>query len=223
MTKITAQPRLNTERDYLKSFAKQTLQKDQGPWIMHDPKDSRRPEGVKRGMVMFYNGMVMFYNGEVPHCDDMQWAWGGVGGCSIAAYYPLEVQSDEVENPFLYWAGSDRIPSGLDETDTVEVIFRDEDRSIEPAGFFNWLHDKESWDIVAYRKIPKSPLRAGIWYGFSGNADGSIPSGLLPDTQVSVRLRGGYETSYNQAHTWYWSIDPSSESIGDIVAFMLKH
>jgi hypothetical protein len=220
MTKITAQPRLNSETEYLEAFAKQTLRKDQGPWIMYDPNDNSPPENVTRGLVLFYSGAI-------SPSDDMFWCWGGSSDDhNIAAYYPLEVRSneDDTENPFLYWRGEYSMPPKVGVGDLVDVIFRDGDRLTDDADEFCWDHGDEyaEGDIIAYRVIPDSPLMAGVWHAWVGNEDNSIPKDLRPHTKVSLRLRGGVETSYQNASSWDWAIDPDSPSRGDILAFKIE-
>lgn len=219
MTKITAQPKLASQTEYLEAFARQTLKKEDGPWIMHDPNDNNRPSNVSRGLVMFYSG-------DVPFSDDMIWAWGGTDKSCIAAYYPLEVRSDEddTKNPFLYWDGRYTMPPKVGVDDLVEVIFRDGDRRVDDANEFCWPHgdDAEDYDIVAYRVIPDSPLMTGVWHYFSGNKTGSLPKGIQPHTTVSLRLHGGTETSYAPAISWDWSVDREKPDHCDIVAFKIK-
>lgn len=219
MTKITAQPALSSTEAYLRSFAAQTLNKDQGPWIMHNPDDRIRPKDVTRGMVLFYQG-------EIGVTDDMDWCWGGKGDYAVAAYYPLEVRSDveDDENPLLYWNGKSKYPRNVKASDLVEVIFRDGDRRTDPADEFSWKHgsDAEGWDIVAYRVIPESPLLEGVWNKWVGNEDDCIPKDIQPHTKVSVRLRDGDETSYMPANSWNWSVDHDNPCRGDIIAFKIK-
>jgi hypothetical protein len=221
MTKITAQPALNTLEEYLQAFAAQTLNKDRGPWIMVDPDDKDRPKDVTRGKVMFYHG-------EISPSDDMDWCWGGSGDYAIAAYYPLEVRShveeEDDENPFLYWHGKSGMPSKVDDHDLVEVIFRDGDRSIDPAEQFKWEHgsEAEGWEIVAYRIIADSPLMAGVWHHWVGNEDNSIPKDLQPHTRVCLSLRDGTETSYQNASSWDWAVDHDNPSRGDIIAYKIE-
>lgn len=216
MTKITAQPALDSVEEYLQSFAAQILNKDQGPWIMHDPDLNSKPKDVTRGVVMFYHG-------EISPSTDMEWCWGGTGEYNIAAYYPLEVQSD-VENPFLYWHGRTGMPSKVDDHDLVEVIFRDGDHRTDSAEEFCWDHGDEyaAGDIVAYRVIPDSPLLEGVWHKWVGPADDSIPKDLRPHTKVCLRLRDGYETSYGPANSWDWSVNSDHPCGGDIIAFKIK-
>ena len=236
MTKITAQPKLASQTEYLEAFARQTLKKKDGPWIMHDPNNFNRPSNVSRGLVMFYSG-------DVPSSDDMIWAWGGTDKSCIAAYYPLEVRSDEddTKNPFLYWDGRYTMPPKVGVDDLVEVIFRDGDRRTDDATDFCWAHgddlEVEDYDIVAYRVIPDSPLMTGVWHDFSGNKTGRLPKGIQPHTMVSLRLRGGVatsyapaisclrdgiETSYAPAISWDWSVDREKPDHCDIVAFKIK-
>jgi hypothetical protein len=219
MTKITAQPKLAFQIEYLMAFARQTLKKEDGPWIMHDPNDNNPPKNVHRGIVMFYNG-------DVPSSDDMIWAWGGTGKSCIAAYYPLEVRSneDDTENPFLYWHGEYSMPPKVGVGDLVEVIFRDGYRLTEDADEFGWDHGDEyaAGDIIAYRVIPDSPLMTGVWHAWVGNEDNSIPKDLRPHTKVCLRLRDGYETSYQNASSWDWAVNHDHPCGGDIVAFKIE-
>ena len=220
MTKITAQPRLNSETEYLEAFAKQTLNKDSGPWIMHDPNDNSKPKNVTRGYVMFYCG-------KLSERDDMDWHFGDNSDeYCIAAYYPLEVRSneDDTENPFLYWRGEYSMPPKVGVGDLVDVIFRDGDRRTDDADEFCWDHGDEyaEGDIVAYRVIPDSPLMTGVWHKWVGNEDNSIPKDLRPHTKVSLRLRDGVETSYQNASSWDWAIDHDNPSRGDVMAYKIK-
>ena len=221
MTKITAQPELESVEEYLQSFAAQTLNKDQGPWIMHDPDINSKPKDVTRGVVMFYHG-------EISSSTDMEWFWGGTGEYNIAAYYPLEVRShvegEKDENPFLFWHGTYTMPHKVGADDLVEVIFRDGDRRTDPAYDFCWSHgdDVEDFDIIAYRVIPDSPLLTGVWHAWVGNEDNTIPKDLRPHTKVSLRLRDGVETSYQNASSWDWAIDQDNPSRGDVMAYKIK-
>lgn len=221
MTKITAQPKLDTYNEYLEAFVRQTLNEDSGPWVRVDPENENAPANVLKGHVLFYNG-EMSPKGE----DIMDWSWGGTGEYSIAAYYPLEVRSneDDTENPFLYWHGEYSMPPKVGVGDLVEVIFRDGDRRTDNADEFCWEHgdDAEDYDIVAYRVIPDSPLMTGVWHAWVGNEDNSIPKDLRPHTKVSLRLREGVETSYQNASSWDWAIDPDNPSRGDVMAYKIK-
>ena len=225
MTKITAQTRLNTEKEYLESFVRQTLRKDQGPWIMHNPDDNSKPKDVTRGLVMFYNG-------EISLSDDMTWSWGDKDDFCIAAYYPLEVatsavsdEMDDPDHPYLFWNGRWSIPASVDPYATVEVIFRDQSKGVDPASQYAWQYASDStapWDIVAYRLLKESTLREGVWHGFSGSKDDRLPEGIQPHTKVSLRLRDGYETSYGPASSWDWSVDHEKPVDGDVIAFKIK-
>jgi hypothetical protein len=221
MTKITAQPKLATLNDYLETFIRQTLNKDSGPWVMVDPDDYSKPKDVTRGYVMFYCG-------RLSERDDMDWNFGGnLDEYCVAAYYPLEVQSDELdtENPFLFWHGSYSMPPKVGADDLVEVIFRDGDHRTDPAYDFCWSHgdDAEDFDIIAYKVISDSPLMAGVWHKWVGNEDNSIPKDLRPHTKVSLRLRDGVETSYQNASSWDWDVDHDKPCRGDIVAFKIEN
>jgi hypothetical protein len=226
MTKITAQPRLNSETEYLEAFAKQTLRKDRGPWIMCDPNDNNPPENVTRGLVLFYSGAI-------SPSDDMSWCWGGSSDeHHIAAYYPLEVatsavsdEMDDPNHPYLFWNGRWSIPTPVDPYATVEVIFRDHSKGVDPASQYAWQYASDStdpWDIVAYRVLKDSTLREGVWHGFSGSKDDRLPEGIQPHTKVSLRLRDGYETSYGPASSWDWSVDHKKPVGGDVIAFKIE-
>ena len=108
--------------------------------------------------------------------------------------------------------------------DLVDVIFRDGDRRTDDADEFCWDHGDEyaEGDIVAYRVIPDSPLMTGVWHKWVGNEDNSIPKDLRPHTKVSLRLRDGVETSYQNASSWDWVIDHDNPSRGDVMAYKIK-